>query len=378
MKILFINIDNKYGFSQQIGKVLGNMGHDVIIAGCLYTIVEYLNSKDNPVNRGVAYFSSMGNPFSLYEFLKFHDIDDNDLDLIFVEQAMFYFKKGVKDETLSWDGSEVQTPVIFYHRDLWSEAFMKHPDVDLLLYRFWNHRTSLQYVDRITWWMTKYKLLFKNAVNPALFNPDRDKEYKGLNFIGTQYPLAKYLTKDFVQHDYYKDTHDIVEYCREHEIATIHDYHEMKFPIYRAILEKCEAMLFVPGKRAYRSRRLFEAAACKTMLIIYCPDSFSKQVYQKDGLTHGVNCVMFDDITKLKNVYILYKNKRKKIIEKAYEWVLNQHSFEVRAIELEKVFYKLLENIEKNKITSGTGINEEKLFGKKDEKELEEIEVIVK
>jgi len=376
MKILFINIDNKYGFSQQIGKVLGDMGHDVLIAGCLETIVEYLNSKDNPPTRAVNFFSTMGNPFSLHEYLKFHGVNDSDLDLIFVEQAMFYFKKGVVDETLGWDGHEVETPVVFYHRDLWSEGFMKHPDVDLLLYRFWNHRTSMQYVDRKTWWMTKYKLLFKNAVNPALFNPDKEKEYKGLNFVGTQYPLEKYMTKDFVQHDYYRETYNLVEYCREHEIAVVHDYHDMKFPMYRTILQKCEAMLFVPGKRAYRSRRLFEAAACKVMLVVYCPDEFSKQVYQKDGLKHGHNCVMFDDVTKLKNVYILYKNKRKKIVERAYDWVMTQHTFDIRAIELEKVFLKLLENIEKDKIAFITGMSKKELFGKK--KEIEGIEVIVK
>lgn len=362
MKILFINIDNKYGFSQQIGKVLGDMGHEIFIIECLGGIISYLTSKGNPETRPVAYFSSMGNPFSLHELLKFHGVKDDELDVIFVEQAMFYFEKGVIDLTLKWDGTQVQTPVVFYHRDLWSEGFMKYPHVDLLLYRFWNHRTSLQYSDRRTWWMTKYKLLFKNAVNPTLFNPDKEKEYKGLNFVGTQYPLAKYLTKDFIQHDYYRDTYDIVEYCREHEVAVIHDYHQMKFPIYREILQKCESVLFIPGKRAYHSRRLFEAAASKTMLVIYCPDDYSKQVYQKHGLKHGFNCVMFDDVTKLKNVYILYKSKRKKIIERAYDWVMMQHTFEVRAIKLEKVFDKLLENIAKEK----------------EKKQLQEIEVIVK
>ena len=134
----------------------------------------------------------------------------------------------------------------------------------------------------------------------------------------------------------------------------------MKFLIYREILEKCEALLFVPGKRAYHSRRLFEAAACKTMLVIYCPDEPSKDIYKKHGLTHGFNCIMFDDITKLKNLYILYKNKRKKIVERAYDWVMTIHTFEIRAIELEKVFVKLLENIQKEK-----------------DKKIEEIEVVM-
>ena len=85
------------------------------------------------------------------------------------------------------------------------------------------------------------------------------------------------------------------------------------------------------------------------MLFIYTPEPFAKEVYQKLGLVHGNNCVMFDDHTKLKNVYILYRSKRKKLIENAYEWVCRDHSFETRAEELDAVFTKLLENLEKDK-----------------------------
>lgn len=331
LRILFINIDAPYAFSQEIGKVMGDeLGHTVYIAGCLQTIVNYLTSIGNPAETPVAYYSKMGNKFSLKTFIDFYKIKEADLDLIFVEQAMFYYK------------NDVDVPVIYYHRDLWTECFMT--DADLLLYRFWNHRTAIQYVSRNVWWAMPH-LQFRNAVNPVHYDFTKEKEFKGLNFIGTQKSLESYMIQDFVQRDYYKETYDIVEYCRKEGLAEIHDYQRMHFPEYKEILEKCESVLFVPGKNAYHSRRLYEAACAKAMLVIYTPDEFAKGIYNKLGLKHGYNCVMFDDIKKLKNIFILYKNKRKKIIERAYEWIENAHTFKIRAKQLEGVFERFLVNM---------------------------------
>jgi len=330
-----------------MAKILGDDktgSHTVYFAGCLQTIIDYLNSKENP--RGTEYFSVRGNPFSLYEFLKHHNLSDDKLDMIFVEQSMFYFDKGSEDKLMGWKGERIETPVVYYHRDLWNECFMREPD--LLLYRFHNQQTSLKYIDRQIWWATKYKMAFRNAVDPKLFKHDQEKEFKGLNFIGTQRPLEQYLKDDYVQHEYYIDTFNVVEYAKEYDLIAVHDYYKMKFNEYRSILERCESILFIPGKRAYHSRRLYEAAATKSMIVMYVPNDQARKIYNQMGLIHGNNCVMFSDLAKLKNIYILYKNKRKKIVQRAYEWVHNAHTYEVRATQLEKVLVQFLKNWERD------------------------------
>ena len=344
LRILFVNIANSYAFSQKMCFAFKRLGHTTHLIESLQTIVDYLNSKKNPIS--INFFSAMGNPFSIKELIKFKGYKEEDLDLIFIEQGMFYFEKNAYCPPLGWTTlTPLTVPVVYYHRDLWNEVFMRFSD--LLLYRFANHRTALQYVSRQVWSNTIFKLQFRNAVDLRDWDPNREKEYKGLNFIGTRIPLERYLARDYVQRDYYKDTYDIVEYCREHKIAQVHDYYKMKFPEYHAILERCEALLFIPGKNAYLSRRLYEAAACKCMLFMYVPSEFAKLQYERVlGLTHGLNCVMFENKEQLKNLWIMYKNKRKKIVENAYEWVSKSHTYDLRALELEKVFYQLLKKLE--------------------------------
>lgn len=354
LKILFINIDNSYGFSQKMRHCLKRLGHKVELILCLSSIVAYLNAKGNPQLRPTSFYSAMGNPFSIYELITFKGFDPEEFDIIFMEQAMFYYEKDVYDPYMGWNKyREFKTPVIYYHRDLWNECFIRF--FDLLLYRFANHRTSLQYVSRAVWGNTPFKLQFLNAVSLKDWDYKKEKEYKGLNYVGTQRPLERYMVGDYVQRDYLIDTYAITEYCRNNDIATIHDYYKMKFAEYHYILERCEALLFIPGRNAYLSRRLYEAAACKCMLFIYVqsefapgiPNGFAKQQYEKIlGLTHGLNCVMFDDMKKLKNLWIMYKNKRAKMVQKAYEWVQNRHTYDIRAKSLEKIFYQLIEKME--------------------------------
>jgi hypothetical protein len=332
---VFISADAPIVVAYKMYEHFEKLGHTTHYIKNLDTLVEYMNYHNNPTT--VGYYSSMGNPFSLKTFIEFAGYDDEDLDIIFIEQNFIYFE------------NDVETPVIYYHRDLWSEVFIRKPD--LLLYRFGNHYTALQYISRQTWSNTKYKLQFLNGVDMDERNPDREKVFKGLNYIYPHIPLENYLTRDFVQRDYYAPTFDVVSYAKERNWLEIHGQTKTSIDDYFWTLESCEALLFIPPNNAYTSRILYDCAASKVLLVIMCPNGFAETQYKKLGLISGNNCIIVKSPKQIMNSFVTNtrKGKKEKIIENAYEWVKNRHTYEIRAKELEKMCYKLIEHLKEDR-----------------------------
>ena len=327
MKLLFINVENYHGFSQYIAEELKKLGHEVVIFDKLRSAVGEMSLQSLIPNMN--YHVNKGNPLSLANFLKFVRpiVGELDYDLIFLEQALIY-----------WD-NDVDIPVVYYHRDIWSECFMKNPD--MLLYRFKKHRDSLRYISRRTWGMTRWKLRFLNGVHLPRFKPNRRKDFKGLNFISTRIPFKNYMKMDLVQADYYRHVYRMMETMKKKGIATVHDYEKMEFPEYKEVLERCEAVVTIHGKDAPVTRRAYETAACRGIMVLWLQNDESKRTYEEIGLKHGYNCLMFRKVNQLPQIWKVCNN-RKAIAQKGFEWVQNRHTYEVRAKELEKVFEDFL------------------------------------
>ena len=356
MKLFWININNYHGFTQYMHDEFLNNGHESILMGNSISLIGEYCIKSG---RGtVSYYSNKGNPFSLKAFMGFYgqcvnktdscdcttcidcELFELDFDIVFVEQAKFYYD------------NDIEVPVCFYHRDLWSEAFMKNPD--LLLYRFKNHLDTLGYNSRQTLKMTRWRKQFHNAVKPEVFNKGLEKRFEGLNFIGTRTPFEKYNEIDLVQRDYYQHAYKVQEYLRETGIARIHDYETMDFPVYKKVLEQCAAVITVPGNNAYVSRRIYEAAVCGALNLIYVQNDEAQEIYTEWGLVHGFNCLFFRHPEQIEDIYTLADNKEE-IAEEGCQWVLNRHTYEIRAKELEKVLEDFLKQYHETHLCPNCG-----------------------
>lgn len=326
LKVIFISADSKVVVAKHMHNQFLKMGHESHYLPNLKTLRQILDSEGRNVS--VSMYSSMGNQYSLKKFIKFKGFDHEEIDVIFVEQNFMYFK------------NDVSSMVIYYHRDLWSECFMRKPD--MLLYRYAKHRVSLQYYARSTWANIIYKLQFINGVDMSLFKSNQQKCFKGINYIHPRRTLESYLIQDFVQRDYYQPTYDIIEYAKSRNWVSVHGFHKTTIRDYRYLLESIDTILFAPPNNAFLSRILYEAAACKTMLLIYAPTDFAEEQYRKIGLVHRDNCLIVRKKEQIMNVYVLGKRNRVNIVQNAYDWVKRMHTYELRAKQLLVIFYKLL------------------------------------
>lgn len=326
LKVIFISADSDVVVAKHMHNQFLKMGHESHYIPNVVALIEILDSEGRKVS--VSKYSSMGNPYNLEKFIKFKGFDHEEIDIIFIEQNFMYFENDVK------------SMVVYYHRDLWTECFMRRPD--MLLYRYAKHRTALQYYARYTWVNTLFKLQFINAVDMNLFKHNRQKQFKGINYIYPRQTLETYLTTDFVQRDYYQPTYDILEFAKKKGWVNIHGFHRTTTEEYRWILTNCETILFMPPNNAFLSRILYECAASKTMLLIYAPTVFAEEQYRKIGLVHKDNCLIVRKKEQIMNVYIMNKRKIEKIVNNAYDWVKRLHTYEIRAKQLQVIFYKLL------------------------------------
>jgi len=133
-------------------------------------------------------------------------------------------------------------------------------------------------------------------------------------------------------------------YIRFIQCGKGHDY-------YRDILSKCEAILIDDGYMNGFGRTLLEAMASKTLCIIRIHNKEQEDFYKKIGLTNEM-CYFIDDVAQvglLKEGWFSEYNieERKKKIEKAYEWIIENHTYETRSRQLIEKFEEFKNGIEK-------------------------------
>ena len=96
-----------------------------------------------------------------------------------------------------------------------------------------------------------------------------------------------------------------------------------------------EAVLIIPGNDAYVTRKIYEAAACKALIVLYVQNDEAKKVFDDLGLIDGSNCLMFRNMEELEHIKSFFdKIKIEGYTNDAYEWVKNNHTWDHRAKEL--------------------------------------------
>ena len=243
------------------------------------------------------------------------------LDFVFVEQNAFKFY------------NDIDSTVIYYHRDIPTDLFME--DMDVLLYRFkvMARVVSEQYPK--IWGNGILKRRFLNAVNMRIFEHDLPKIYEGINWIGWLKPFEWYF-KHPNQEEYYIKVKAIVDYAKKNLLINYH-HHGIQYSEATRILQQSEAVLILPGTEAYVTRKIYEAAVTKTLIVLWVQDDIGQEIYDDLGLVHGKNCIMFRKKEELKELAFLEGIDIAGITLEAYNWVRRYHTWVNRAIELKAI-----------------------------------------
>jgi spore maturation protein CgeB len=261
-------------------------------------------------------------------------------DYIFVEQVYYRFKNDT-----------AFTPVIYHNREY--THFPDMTDPDLLLFGYPCREEVFDYYFPFEY--SELKREFKvhdlfNAVNLKLFKGDSEVRIKGLVDVGWsqkywQFACCNGPTAKMV----IEEQERFSNYCKKKGYTTRFDA-PIEDHKYRELVKFSEAVLIDGGYFGWLTRRIFEAMALKTMVVIRVYSHEQMAFYEKIGLNDGENCILFQfdyqhDIYDIGSVITKINTgiyDRNKIVENAYKWVSENHSYKKRTDEFLELIKKYL------------------------------------
>jgi len=298
-----------HNFVKKLGKGLERLGHEVIEVkfADIYNHISTWDITDYFVEKKqipLTFLDRIYNP-----------------DFIVVEQTYNRF-----------DVSEIKCPVIYIHREYTHFADIEKPD--MLLGSYPNRLMMFEFHHPYQYNQIPYQDDLYVAVDPKDYNPNREKTIAGItmlgwatnpyNFANANGVLAAMVIEDQV--GFYQ------ECVKKGFVNYINGGNAIR---YTDLLEQCEAVLIDGGYVNGFGRRLFEAMASKTLCIIRLHNIKTRDIYKKMGLTNEMCYFIYDpdDMDKL-----ITEEDIKEKTEKAYEWVMKNHTYDNRANELIEKF----------------------------------------
>jgi len=299
----------------QLPKMLGMLGCKVVGFIDTFAFAQRYQQEHPKFDVNACFKKGGFLPISFYKEL----VDKKSkFDCIVVEQNGYSFT------------NDVDVPVIYYHRDTPTPLFMF--DMDILLYRFKAMETQILKDHPEIWGNGIMKAQWLNGVDVYEFLHTKKKEFKGINWIGWGRPFEYYWQYPD-QIEYYKFARFVAEEADKKKLITRH-----KAPIpylkYKDILQRSEAVLIVPGNGSYVTRKIYEAAVSKTLIVLWVQDNDAMAAYKRIGLVPNHNCVMFrslDQLAQIKGKWDIIPEKKKQIVKNAFYWVSNHHTWFNRA-----------------------------------------------
>jgi hypothetical protein len=327
LNIAFIGFNSPNGMATRLGEDLVKRGHNIYFINTLSYAMNYCTRRLNQKNY-----------VPLDAFLK-GKLLTLKFDVIFIEQANLRFENDYENK---------ETVVIYYHRDLPGTFNCVIPD--LLLFRFESAKLFLEVYHRYEWYNSIYKTRFLNGIYPPLYNSKAKKKFKDLVWIGLYRPMEWYMNKDVIQHDYYIHTKLIKDWAKEKDIITTFETSDkIEFPLYKHILERSEGVLIIPGRNAYVTRKCYEAAICRTVMVLWVQNEQAQKVYEEWGLVDCLNCFLFNSKEDLEHISELIRSEeprdieiRESIKDNAYKWVMENHTYKIRATRLLALIAKVI------------------------------------
>jgi hypothetical protein len=350
LNIAFIGFNSPNGMATRLGEDLVKRGHNIYFIDTLTYAMNYCTRRLNQKEYIPLDAFLKGKLLTLKELgVEFPGVD---FDVIFIEQANLRFENDYENK---------ETVVIYYHRDLPGTFNCVIPD--LLLFRFESAKLFLEVYHRYEWYNSIYKTRFLNGIYPPLYNPKAKKKFKDLVWIGLYRPMEYYMNKDVIQHDYYIHTKLIKDWAKEKGIImvfesnskvippnyTYEDCDRIPFPLYKHILERSEGILIIPGRNAYVTRKCYEAAVCRTVIVLWVQNERARKVYEEWGLVDCLNCYLFNSKEDLELISEMIRSEdlvdvavREGIKDNAYKWVMENHTYKIRATRLLALIAKVI------------------------------------
>ena len=317
--IIIIGHEGENTFEARMVKELEKRGHYV----SSYPSVSIYNQVSAFERAG---YSDGSRSVSLDAF--FHKYYDYGCDFIIICQTGLAFI------------NDMHIPVFYYHREFIQSPKCENPTYILIQQP--ETRDFLKSYYMPLWASARNRQFLNIAADPSMFNPNREKDLKGINYISS-WAAAMGIKLDAIWADIFEHYLEIPIWATENKLCTTHVKGNVKsspnFNTYRDYMERSEASLMVTIKWIYFSRRLIEAAMCKTLNIIWIQNDASEKAHNNLGFYHRKNCIMFREKEELENGAVSWtKEELKEMTEDAYNLVLEKHTYEQRADKILAMF----------------------------------------
>lgn len=260
-------------------------------------------------------------PYPLYNLLK---LFPEGLDFFIIEQSWLNF---VNDS---------HVPVVYYHHEFPVECRCVNPTYLLMNLPIMGPHLNTHYV----WWYHRIKERHYcwMAADPEEFNPNREKELKGINYVSCFESVMKDERDDFWKYvmDSYHDRWK--EFAKNNGYIHTQGGETVGYEPYKDYMERSEAFLTFNCNCIYMSRRVLEAALCKSLNVIHIQNDDAEAFYNKIGFYNKKNCILFRNNDELKYIADQISNHNiydvKSMVKDAYNLVLEKHTFKNRAKQI--------------------------------------------
>lgn len=243
-------------------------------------------------------------------------------DFIFIEQTYYQL-----------DISEINCPVIYQHREYTHFPDIASPDILFASYPYRLH--AYEFYRPYEYHKCQYRDYNLVAVDFDLIKRNDKKIFKGIQYLGwaldmwqfaeANGPFARFVIEDQAGFKEECINNGLVQYMEGGSQKRFLD-----------LLGKSEALLFDDGCMNGFGRRIVESMASGTLCIIRIHSKAQKDFYKSIGLTEDM-CYFVEsveDVGKIKWTDEEYKKK----VNNAYDWIIEHHTYFVRALEVLKKF----------------------------------------
>lgn len=307
MKFAVIGSGGPNSFAGKITESLRELGHSVYLLSTTEIKNRYCPSKFK-----LEYHIYHKNPIDLREILPIENFD-----WIIISHSDFVFN----------NPKIGSTKVLYSHREMLCYPSCMNPDI--LAYNYDEQdRFIWHYYPRL--WHTTKKMDLLIATDPEEFNPNREKDLKGLNYVSC-YEKVMEEKRDYLWN------HTFKIFFKRKKLFTANGCRTngglfIPYDEYRDYLERSEAFLLFMGPMVFASRRLMEASVCNTIPVIHIESKESLEYHHKLGFEHRENCIMFN-----KQIPTFNYADCKELVKNAYNLVMGHHTYYIRAKEIIEV-----------------------------------------
>jgi len=189
---------------------------------------------------------------------------------------------------------------------------------------------------------TSYKYVMTSATETDTYKP-KEKIYKGISLFGSRNAHEEYLDDvellAIAQKELYR--------YKEQKLREVlgEELNEFGTPMptlkYRELLPHCEAQFLTIPRANFISRMLWENMACKVISVFEIASERHEKVLKEFGLINGEHYIGIKNVLEVKEAW--EKADKEKIVEQAYELVLNKHLYKHRAEQILQIYKELFE-----------------------------------